>query len=196
MKICSKCGIEKDEKDFYRGNRCDDCISKCNKEYYAKNLEKKSKYNKEYYAKNLEKKSKYNKEYRTKNLEKIRAHDVQRNKDPKRIDRCKKWRKESPESAILASAKYRAKRTGIPFNIDKSDIVIPTHCPILGIKLQSNNRFSRDSSPSLDRVVPNLGYIKGNIITISWRANRVKSNATVEELGKLYNYYKAYEEAL
>ena len=43
-----------------------------------------------------------------------------------------------------------------------------------------------DDSPSLDRIVSSLGYVKGNIRVISYKANRVKSNATLEELRKVY----------
>lgn len=44
------------------------------------------------------------------------------------------------------------------------------------------------NSPSLDRIVPALGYAPGNIHWISYRANAIKSNATPDELHKVADY--------
>lgn len=41
-------------------------------------------------------------------------------------------------------------------------------------------------SPSLDKIIPSLGYAKGNIWVISYRANTIKNNCTFEEIQKLY----------
>ena len=46
----------------------------------------------------------------------------------------------------------------------------------------------RDRTPSLDRFVPNLGYVKGNIRVISFRANRLKSDATIDEMRQVLAY--------
>ena len=62
---------------------------------------------------------------------------------------------------------------------------VPTKCPILGIELRYRGG---DNSPSLDRIDSTLGYIKGNVQYISKRANTIKSNATVEEIGLLYKF--------
>lgn len=107
--------------------------------------------------------------------------------------------KKTPQTAqnkkprqILSAAKVRAKREGIPFNLDESDIQIPELCPVLGIKLETNpkNSWHWDNSPSLDRLVPELGYIKGNVQVISMRANRIKTDATLEELEALVAWLK------
>ena len=75
----------------------------------------------------------------------------------------------------------RAKKTGLPFDIAESDIVVPKYCPILGIELHIGTRDNRDASPSLDRLKPELGYVRGNIHVISNRANRLKTDGTIEE---------------
>lgn len=84
---------------------------------------------------------------------------------------------------MLAGAKCRAKRDGLTFDIVKNDIVIPTHCPILGIPIKRNigSGFHNDS-PSLDRIHNANGYTKDNIRVISNRANLLKCDATLEEL--------------
>jgi hypothetical protein len=88
---------------------------------------------------------------------------------------------------ILSRVKCRAKKFGLPFDLGEEDIVIPEFCPVLGLTLQrSTGRGNwKDSSPSLDRIVPKLGYVKGNVRIISARANLLKSNATIEELEKV-----------
>lgn len=65
-----------------------------------------------------------------------------------------------------------------------TDIVVPERCPILGINLVRGvgQRTYLDSSPSLDRIIPAKGYVRGNIAVISMRANRIKSDATLDEL--------------
>lgn len=95
---------------------------------------------------------------------------------------------------LWRGARERAVKKGIPFDIDVEDIVIPTVCPILGIQIypgfrkENGNRFS-DNSPSLDRIDNTKGYTKGNVMVISWRANRLKGNATIEELRMFCEYY-------
>lgn len=37
---------------------------------------------------------------------------------------------------MFIAAKARAKKSNLPFNICEDDIVIPTECPVLGIKLK------------------------------------------------------------
>ena len=83
---------------------------------------------------------------------------------------------------ILVYAKARAKKKSLPFDLTIEDIVIPTHCPLLDIPLVLDNVIFADDSPSLDRLIPHLGYIKSNIQVISVRANTIKNNASLDEL--------------
>lgn len=86
---------------------------------------------------------------------------------------------------LLGHAKYSAKKKSLAFNIDASDIHIPCACPVLGILLDLGAGPHADNLPSLDRIDPTIGYVKGNVWVISWRANRIKQNATLEELEAL-----------
>ena len=94
--------------------------------------------------------------------------------------------------SMFQNAKGRAKKQGIPFAITKDDIVIPDTCPVLGIRLEWGVGLGRmnDGSPSLDKIVPELGYVPGNVCVISWRANRLKSDATLAELESVCNYLR------
>lgn len=93
------------------------------------------------------------------------------------------------------NAKRRARISNVPFYIEKSDIVIPERCPALGIELRHDYDGQKGSripnSPSLDRIIPELGYVKDNIIVVSRLANMIKNNATVEQIGMVFAFYKA-----
>lgn len=91
---------------------------------------------------------------------------------------------------LLTQAKHRAKKRGLPFNIDLSDVEIPTHCPVLGIPIHASGRRGNcANSPSIDRIIPSLGYVKGNVLVVSVQANRIKSNAAPHEILKVANFY-------
>ena len=78
----------------------------------------------------------------------------------------------------------------LEFNIELIDIIIPEMCPILGIKLNKSNNTTSPNSPSLDRIDSSKGYIKGNVIVISHRANTIKSNGTAEEHEKIAKFIR------
>lgn len=93
-------------------------------------------------------------------------------------------------SQLLHKAKLRAREKGLEFTITRDDVVIPSQCPILGEPIQVRaNTFNR-WAPSLDRINNALGYVPGNVRVISWQANYVKGNMTVEQIERLYKYVK------
>lgn len=98
------------------------------------------------------------------------------------------------ELRLLNYARRSAKRRGEICELELKDIVIPERCPILGIELSAGNETHQDFSPSVDRIDSNKGYTKDNIWIISQRANRIKNNATLEEIGMLYNALKSLSE--
>jgi hypothetical protein len=109
-----------------------------------------------------------------------------------RKSRNARLRAAKPEWALWAAAKQRARNLGLPFDIEVSDVVIPPRCPVLGVPLKrKSNRGGGDASPSLDRIVPERGYVKGNIAVISNKANRIKSNATPEELDRVSEWLRS-----
>ena len=95
---------------------------------------------------------------------------------------------------LYRSAKKRALKKGLEFNIELRDIHIPKKCPILKVPLICSTRYS----PSIDRIFPDKGYIKGNIAIISTLANSMKANATPKELlifsRNIKKYMDLYEE--
>lgn len=94
----------------------------------------------------------------------------------------KKWVSNNVERMLWLAARHRALKDNIPFDIELSDIIIPEFCPALGMPLQRGRQGGSDSSPTLDKFIPELGYVRGNVAVISGKANRIKSNATAEEV--------------
>ena len=101
-------------------------------------------------------------------------------------------RTEELEYTLWNAAKQRAKKQGLPFDLsplDLKEIGIPDICPVLGIPINKapgdGTGERNDNSPSLDKFIPSLGYVKGNVHVISWRANRFKSDGTPEEWQKI-----------
>jgi hypothetical protein len=78
-------------------------------------------------------------------------------------------------------AKERAKKKKLPFTITPADIVIPERCPVLGLPLKQATDHTKDCSATVDRLVPELGYVQGNINVVSSRANLIKSCGNAEE---------------
>jgi hypothetical protein len=115
--------------------------------------------------------------------EKVNAKNRERF-DPNAISKTTEYK-------MLARARHRAKKNNLPFNIELSDIVIPEICPLLGIKLESNTDKTSPNNPSLDKIIPEKGYVKGNIWVVSLRANKLKNDATLQELKTLVENLEA-----
>lgn len=105
-------------------------------------------------------------------------------------------RRRDPIRNLVATARARAKKSGLEFSITEADLTIPEFCPVLGTKLtyglgwgQGQSLTVRDTRASLDRIDNSKGYVPGNIIVVSYRANRIKSDATTTELLKIARFY-------
>ena len=83
-------------------------------------------------------------------------------------------------------AKKRAADKNIPFDLDLVYLnsIATDVCPVFGTEFvwgrQQGPRHRY--TPSLDRVIPELGYVKGNVVFISMWANMIKADATEKEL--------------
>jgi len=117
------------------------------------------------------------------NPERVRACRRRKYKENPNAQRNReiRYKTNNPEKYMLSRAKIRAKQRGLEFNIDLSDIIIPDKCPLLGIPLVHMGE-NKHQIPTLDRIDSTKGYIKGNVMVISWRANLLKNDATAGEL--------------
>ena len=93
---------------------------------------------------------------------------------------------------LLNASKQRASKYNREHTITLDDIKnkypVDGKCPVFGIDLQFNSTGFRDNSPSIDRIDSLKGYTVDNIQIISWKANSIKRNASLEELTLLVNY--------
>jgi hypothetical protein len=91
-----------------------------------------------------------------------------------------------PAKSIVSNARQRAKKVGVPFDITVQDVlkVMPPNgkCPITGLVLEFGSGIACPNSLSLDRILPELGYVRGNIRVISHLANTIKQDCTDPEV--------------
>jgi hypothetical protein len=103
--------------------------------------------------------------------------------------RERSWKQDARQT-MLNNCRQRSKARGLECTITKDDIVIPDVCPILGIELKRGGAF-KDNSPSLDRIDNSKGYVPGNVVVISLRANAIKRDSTLEELKQIVSFYES-----
>lgn len=90
-------------------------------------------------------------------------------------------RRATPEgwaAQALSCAKRRANIKGLISDIGASEIELPSHCSILGLKLVYGSTHNDPCSASFDRIDPSKGYVSGNVRVISRRANMLRSDCT------------------
>jgi hypothetical protein len=117
--------------------------------------------------------------------------------------RSREWKRKTARDPAKRAArawsrkKYECAKKKVPFDLHPTDFLPPKTCPILGINLKYPDAKCVDAAtPTLDRIDPRLGYVKGNIIIISHLANAIKSNATPEQIQKVAKFYMDLYERL
>ena len=90
-----------------------------------------------------------------------------------------------------SNARSKAKKAGLPFDLT-IEYLLEMHfkqegkCFLTGRELccernQKNERRSSETC-SLDKIVPELGYVKGNVLLVIDKVNRVKADCTLDEM--------------
>lgn len=168
MKFCRRCQTSKPYEAFSKNSTAKDKLHRyckqCNAEYYTTNKERIKETTHHYRSERRE-------EFNTLSemTEVVERHVVAR---------------------LLAGAKWRAEKTGIEFDLTIDDVSCPLYCPMLGIRLQIADGNIGDASPTLDRLDASRGYVKGNVHIISGKANRIKTNATTDEVRRVYEWMR------
>ncbi len=93
------------------------------------------------------------------------------------------------KTRLVAKRRLAARRRGISFDLTAADLVWPEFCPILGIRLDYFTRgLIKPDLPTIDRVDPRFGYSPTNARIVSFRANTIKSSATIKEIQAVLDY--------
>lgn len=156
------------------------------------------------------KRNEYMRQYRANNKEKMKEADKrkylkksneikQKRKDKwhSDVEQNRKKLREQRASNLPQAAYYSIsqRKNQCHFDIDEEYIksIWPKDniCPVFGVEMKRNQKGqSRDFSPSVDRIHPSKGYTKGNVVIVSFKANRMKNNGTVEDLKKVLHFYE------
>lgn len=92
------------------------------------------------------------------------------------------------------SARKRSRSEGLSFNLSPKYLrsIFPEDgvCPVFGTTMPILDEPKKHNKPSLDRICPELGYVEGNVAWISLEANRLKNNASLEQLEAVISYMK------
>jgi hypothetical protein len=112
-----------------------------------------------------------------------------------------KTKKDAHIEIMYNSALQRARRDKIPFDIDIEYLksIKTDRCPIFDMELtwgEFGDDYKRSAnSPSLDKIKPEYGYIKGNVCIISDLANKIKQDVGYKELYKVADWlHEKYKE--
>lgn len=96
---------------------------------------------------------------------------------------------------LCSRARKRGRQNDLPATIKPTDLIWPSHCPVLGIELdypersgQRKDLSAKPNWPSLDRWDPEKGYVPGNVFVISFRANTLKNNVSRDEILQIAKY--------
>ena len=168
-------------------------IAAQSKVYREANKEEIAARRKAYYEANKEKIAARNRAHREANKEEMVA---------RRKAYTKAYRETNTEKYMCSNARNRAKKNNIPFSLTENYLksIYPSDmiCPVLGFEMSMglDENGSTDTSPSLDRIIPEKGYVQGNVIIVSMRANSIKRDATPEELRKVADFYEKVFEQL
>jgi len=198
MKKCSKCGVEKDESCFSKDNHnkdglryaCKECLSVEKKQRWA-NITEEEKQN--HYKRLREWRNALPVERREELNSKMRIGNMTDEEKEKRRQQARESRAKRPKEIMVSHAKSRATEKGIEFDITTDDIQIPDVCPVLGIPIFKGNGKRTDNSPTLDRIDNSKGYVKGNVMVISHRANLIKNSASIREVELILEYMRKYQ---
>lgn len=89
--------------------------------------------------------------------------------------------------AAFYAARNRAKKRGLDFNLILADLGTSTYCAVTGVEFDMTRSFRQGNIfvPSLDRVDPSLGYVRGNVRMVCHGYNLAKHTGTDADVLKL-----------
>lgn len=177
-------------KDYRTRNR--DRMNAQARAWHAANVEHVKEQKRIYAALRRDDLNVYKSEWAQANRDKVKAAKAKwetANPDYKR-----EWRRKYRVRYMLKNMRERASQSGRPFALTEdilTQMLMETPvCPVLGIPLVHGAGRAQDNSASIDCFYPELGYVPGNVNVISFRANMIKSVATLAEIQALAAWMK------
>lgn len=119
----------------------------------------------------------------------ICEHMIQRSRC-KQCGGFKAWAKE-----LVRAARKRAQKDNLPYELTVEWAVekLEQGCPIFNRSFEIHNTVNGPWSASIDKFKPELGYTKENSFIISSLANRIKNNASSEQVMKVAEWMMGVE---
>lgn len=112
--------------------------------------------------------------------------------EPQSAGRLNYYEQDKIKKDLCDWAKYRADKKGLEYSITPRDLFLPSCCPVFKTPFVRGDYFK---AASLDRIDSSKGYVKGNVVVISRRANSLKSDGTLQELKAICDFYERLAEA-
>lgn len=185
--------IESDKEAFLEARRA------AGRRYYEKHKEERKRYREENKDRFSPMYKELNAKWRGSNLERIKCRQAEYyHNNKEEISTRKRAASNSfPEKRMWNNARRRARERGTDFDLDVSDIVVPSVCPYLLEPFSGvDGKGCKPFSMSLDRIDNTKGYVKGNVEVISKAANSIKLNHSLEDLKWMLGRMLARLEAL
>ena len=156
--------------------------------------DKKAEYMRQYYINNKEK----YKGYALKRKTKIQIYNK---KYQKSIQDINKHSDISKPFLVKKLTAMRSRHDSVTLTAEELLELIPKNlkCPVFGTKFifgTHHNWSDKQKCMSVDRIDNNKGYHKDNIVIVSFKANTMKSSATLKELYQVADFYYELEKKL
>lgn len=120
--------------------------------------------------------------------------------ESKRLVRERRYNATHWEHRRLWGHQRRARTLGIECDLDveylKSIYPEDGLCPVFRVPMVKGGPANHPHKATLDRIDNSKGYVKGNVVYVSWRANDLKKNATVSELISLVLFMVGAQESV
>lgn len=121
-----------------------------------------------------------------------------KNETPKTIA-ARRWRENNRAAVLCNKAAQRAKRTSVPYRLRRRDVAEIQRkldagvCELTGLRFSSKGGARSHLSASLDRRVPALGYVPGNVRVVCFGINAALGNWGEAALREIIKAWQARE---
>lgn len=97
------------------------------------------------------------------------------------------YKRNSPWKLRATKKKATCKERGIAYDLDAAHLeeIWTGFCPVFGVKIDFDLHRNNENAAEIDRIEPEKGYVKGNVAWLSRKANRIKNNASPNDIEKL-----------